>query len=54
MSKKVVILIDGQNLFYGLKQLGLRELDIKWTELFNSMLEPADELILIMPKQLIM
>jgi uncharacterized LabA/DUF88 family protein len=45
MSKKVVILIDGQNLFYGLKQLGLKELDIKWTEIFNSMLEPNDELI---------
>jgi hypothetical protein len=45
MSKKVVILIDGQNLFYGLKPLGLKELDIKWAELFNSMLEPNDELI---------
>lgn len=45
MSKKVVILIDGQNLFYGLKQLGLKELDIKWTSLFNSMLETNDELI---------
>lgn len=45
MSKKVVVLIDGQNLFYALKQLGLKELNIKWAELFNSMLEPNDELI---------
>ncbi|MGN6439924.1 MAG: NYN domain-containing protein [Agriterribacter sp.] len=45
MSKKVVILIDGQNLFYGLKPLGLQERDIKWTDLFKSMLEANDELI---------
>lgn len=45
MSKKVVVLIDGQNLFYGLKHLGLQERDIKWTELFQSLLEPNDELI---------
>lgn len=45
MSKKVVILIDGQNLFYGLQYLGLKERDIKWTHLFQSLLEPNDELI---------
>lgn len=45
MSKKVVVLIDGQNLFYGLRALGLQERDIKWSELFTSMLEPNDELI---------
>lgn len=45
MSKRVVVLIDGQNLFYGLKQLNLQERDINWTELFKSMLEPNDELI---------
>jgi uncharacterized LabA/DUF88 family protein len=45
MNKKVVVLIDGQNLFYGLRPLGLQERDIRWTELFISMLEPGDELI---------
>lgn len=45
MSKKVVILIDGQNLFYGLKNFALQERDIKWSELFQSLLEPNDELI---------
>lgn len=44
-EQKVVVLIDGQNLFYGLKPLGLQERDIKWTDLFQSMLEPGDELI---------
>lgn len=45
MLKKVVVLIDGQNLYYGLKPLGLQERDIKWNEVFDSMLEPNDELI---------
>lgn len=45
MSKKVVILIDGQNLFYGLQHLNLKERDIKWTDLFNSILEQNDELV---------
>jgi hypothetical protein len=36
MSKKVVILIDGQNLFYGLKQLGLKESgDYDYAEAIN-------------------
>lgn len=45
MGKRVVILIDGQNLFYGLKQLNIQERDIKWNDLFKSLLEPADEMI---------
>lgn len=45
MSKKVVVLIDGQNLFYGLQNINLKERDINWTKLFNSFLEPQDELI---------
>ncbi len=45
MSKRTVILIDGQNLFYGLLQLKLKERDINWVPLFNSLLETDDELI---------
>ena len=43
--KKVVILVDGQNLFYSLKELDLMERDIDWTLLFKSLLESNDELI---------
>ena len=43
--KKVVILIDGQNLYYFLKNIGIVERQIKWTELFKSFLEPNDELV---------
>lgn len=42
--KKVVILIDGQNLFYSLKSISILERDINWTTFFNSLLEPDDEL----------
>jgi len=45
MNKRVVVLIDGQNLFYGLQHIGLKERDISWTKLFISFLEPNDELI---------
>lgn len=45
MSKKVVILIDGQNLFYGLQNIGFKEREINWTKIFNSFLEQNDELI---------
>lgn len=45
MNKKVVVLIDGQNFFYALQSIGLKERDIHWTKLFNSFLESADELI---------
>jgi uncharacterized LabA/DUF88 family protein len=42
---KTIILIDGQNLFYDLKDLGLKEKDIKWDILFKSMIEPGDSLL---------
>ncbi len=45
MNKKVVVLIDGQNLFYVLKSIGLKEAEINWTKLFSSFLEQGDELI---------
>ena len=44
MRKKVVILIDGQNLFYNLKDIGIFERDIIWDKLFNSFLEQGEEL----------
>jgi len=28
--KRVIILIDGQNLFYGLKDLNILEKNVKW------------------------
>jgi uncharacterized LabA/DUF88 family protein len=43
--KRTVILIDGQNLFYTLKSLGLKEHDLNWNKLFKSFLETDDELI---------
>ncbi len=45
MNKKVVILIDGQNLFYGLQSIGLKERQIDWPVLFKSFLDSGDELI---------
>lgn len=45
MNKKVVVLIDGQNLFYSLQNIGLKERELNWTKLFNAFLEPTDELI---------
>ncbi|MBA7587140.1 hypothetical protein ES708_29157 [subsurface metagenome] len=41
--KKSIILIDGQNLFYTLKNLGLKEIDINWTGFFNHLKEDEDE-----------
>lgn len=43
--KRVVVLVDGQNLFYTLKDLALIEKDIKWNDFFNYLLESEDELI---------
>lgn len=43
--KQVIILVDGQNLFYGLKDIGILEKDIKWDEFFNSLIQDGDELI---------
>lgn len=45
MNKNVVVLIDGQNLFYSLQNINLKEREINWTKLFNSFLEANDELI---------
>lgn len=44
-TKRVVILIDGQNLFYGLKDLNILEKDIRWDMFFKSLLSEHDELI---------
>ncbi len=43
--KKVIILVDGQNLFYTLKELGLREIQIDWKLFFNNLIETDDELL---------
>lgn len=45
MTKKTVILIDGQNLYYGLKDMKILEKDILWDKLFQSLLDKDDELI---------
>lgn len=45
MNKNVVVLIDGQNLFYSLQNINLKEREINWTKLFNAFLETNDELI---------
>ena len=42
---KVIILIDGQNLYYGLKDLRINEWDINWKRFFHSLLAPNDELL---------
>jgi len=43
--KSTIILIDGQNLFYSLKHIGIMERDIIWDKFFSSLLTPDDELI---------
>lgn len=43
--KKTIILVDGQNLYYGLKDLGIDEKDVLWDKLFHSLLSADDELI---------
>ena len=45
MNKKVVILIDGQNLYYSLHEMGIIEKDVDWTKLFESFVELNDELV---------
>ena len=44
-SKKAVILVDGQNLFYGLRDIGILEKDIIWDKLFQSFLEKDEDLL---------
>lgn len=43
--KKVVILIDGQNLFYSLKGMNVIEKDIHWTKFFKALVDNNEELI---------
>ncbi len=43
--KKVVILVDGQNLYYSLQEMGIMEKNVDWTKLFNSIIDSGDELI---------
>lgn len=42
---KVIILVDGQNLYYNLKDMRLIEKQIKWDLFFKSLLEPGDDCI---------
>ena len=43
--KKVVVLVDGQNLYYSLHGLQILEKDIDWNKFINSLLETNDELV---------
>jgi len=43
--KRVIIFIDGQNLFYGLKNIGILERDIQWDQLFRSLISTDDKLV---------
>lgn len=45
MAKKVVVLVDGQNLYYSLHEMGIIEKDVDWTILFKSLIQPDDELV---------
>lgn len=45
MKKRVVILVDGQNLYYCLKEIKIIEKDINWNNFFQYLLTPEDELV---------
>jgi uncharacterized LabA/DUF88 family protein len=45
VSKKTLIFVDGQNLFYSLKDMGIQEVQIRWDTFFDALLEGGDELI---------
>lgn len=45
MSKRIIIFIDGQNLYHAIRSIGLREIDIDFKKVFNDCLEEEDELI---------
>ena len=45
MAKTVVILVDGQNLYYSLQEMKIVERDVDWTALFKSIIDNGDELI---------
>lgn len=43
--KRAVILIDGQNLYYTLKNLGLKEIEIDWSKFLNYLVDDEDEIV---------
>lgn len=43
--KKTLVFVDGQNLFYSLKNIGITESQINWDSLFAALVEANDELI---------
>jgi len=43
--KRVVVLIDGQNLFYCLKDMGISDQEIDWDKFLKSFISQEDELI---------
>lgn len=43
--KKTLIFVDGQNLFYSLKDMGIQEVDINWNAFLQGCLDKDDELI---------
>jgi uncharacterized LabA/DUF88 family protein len=43
--KKTLIFIDGQNLFYSLKDMELKESQINWDLFMDGLIEPDDELV---------
>ena len=45
MAKTVVVLVDGQNLYYSLQEMSIIEKEVDWTVLFNSMIDAGEELI---------
>ena len=42
---KVIILIDGQNLYHSIRHLELREIDIHWGKFFSGLLTSEDRLL---------
>jgi uncharacterized LabA/DUF88 family protein len=45
MKRRVIIQVDGQNLFHSLKTIGIKEIEIDWNKLFHSFLDSNDELL---------
>ncbi len=45
MAKNVVILVDGQNLYYNLNEINIKEREISWEKLFKSFIDDGDELV---------
>lgn len=43
--KKVVILVDGQNLYYSLQGMSIIEKEVNWTSLFTDIIDKDDELV---------